>query len=245
MPVSRSTRHVLAQIAVACVGIGMLAFAAQDLLFARASYLDLESAREATTPSNWRTTGVPILPLGPVLDIIGAAGAIFLIVLAVTKNLPSERRRAVHVAIGFFLAGIVVSFARNAIDRTHDNEGAWGAIQLSLVGLALVSLAWRTLPARVLGIAGAIVITLRQPMVWRASDEYVRASGDVAAAYGAELAKLAAHAVGAAGAMLLAIALFLAATMPPSSGSSARRGPVSAPGARAGSDLESRAQRAP
>lgn len=245
VPVPPSTRRALAHLAIASVGIGMLAFAAQDVLFARASYLDLDAAREATTPSNWRTSGVPALPLGPVLDVIGAAGGIFLIVLAVTRNLPPERRRAVHIAIGFFLAGIVVSFARNAIDRTHDHEGAWGALQLGLVGLALLSLTWHALPARALGIAGAIVITLRQPMIWRAGDEYVRASGDAAAAYGAELAKLAAHSVGATGALLLAIALFLAVTMPPSVGSSARRETVGAPAARAETDLEPRAQRAP
>lgn len=210
-----ATRRLLVQVALACMGIGMLAFAAMDLLWARLSYLNLETARDATPHASWRSGAAPLLPLSSLLDLVGVAGLILLVVMMISRSLPAESRRQAHLAIGILALGVIVSVGRNIVGRSHDHEGAWGALQLGIVSLALVVLVWRVIPARFVALAGAAVFTLRQPMIWRASDEYVRASGDAAAAYGAELAKLAAHTVGATGALLLAIALFLAATRAP------------------------------
>lgn len=205
-----TSRRVLVQLARASIGIGMLAFAASDALWARESYLTLDAARAASGGSIWRSTFVPVLPGERVFDFLGIAGMVLLLVLALARKLPSEQRRPVMLALGLVSFGLVVSFARRFVDQSHDHEGAWGALQVGIMGCAMLALVWRVLPARIVGLLGAAILTLRQPLIWRASDEYVRATGDSTLAYGAELARMTAFSVGAAGALLLAIAIFLA-----------------------------------
>lgn len=209
---SDATRRLLLRIALACVGIGLLAFAASDALWAREAYLTLDDARDAMADANWRSNDVPALPGGPLFGMLGIAGIALLLVLAVSRTLPTESRRPVGLALAIIALGILVSFARRFVDRSHDHEGAWGALQVGIMTSALVVLVWRSVPARVVGLAGSVVLTLRQPLIWRASDEYVRATGEATAAYGAEIARMTAFSVGATGALLVAIALVLAAT---------------------------------
>jgi hypothetical protein len=212
-----------------------------DILHAGVSYLNLDAARGDSMYTSWRAGPAPFLPLSTLLDFVGVAGIILLVVMTIVRSLPDESRRRIVGALTIFAAGILVGFARRFVDPSHDHEGAWGALQLGIMSLAIVTLVWRTRAARYLALAGAAVFTLRQPMIWRASEAYVLRTGDASVAYAAEATRLAAHAVGATGALLLAIALFLAATMPPSAGSSARRESVGAPAARAEQDLERRA----
>lgn len=211
MPPSPAARRLLVQVALACMGTGLLAFAAMDVLHARLSYLNLEPAREGSMHTSWRAGPVPLLPLSTLLDFVGVAGIILLLVMAIARSLPDGSRRRVAAALGIFAAGILVGFARRLIDTSHDHEGAWGALQLGIMSLAIVTLVWRTRAARYVAIAGAAVFTMRQPMIWRASDAYILSTGDASVAYVAEATRLAAHAIGAGGALLLAIALFLAA----------------------------------
>lgn len=209
---SDATRRLLVRIALAGVGIGLLAFAAGDALWAREAYLTLDDARDATADANWRSNDIPALPGGPFFGMLGIAGVALLLVLALSRTLPTEARRSVGLALAIIALGFLVSFARRFVDRSHDHEGAWGALQVGIMTSALVVLVWHSVPARVVGLVGSVALTLRQPLSWRASDEYVRATGDAAAAYGAEIARMMAFSVGATGAMLVAIALFLAAT---------------------------------
>ena len=143
---SLATRRLLVQVALACIGVGMLTFAAMDVLWARVSYLSLDAAREASPYANWRTGASPMLPLSSLLDFVGVAGVILLVVMAALRNLPGESRRSVHAAMGVLALGVVVSIGRNIADRSHDHEGAWGALQLGIVGLALLILARRAMP---------------------------------------------------------------------------------------------------
>lgn len=210
MAIQNATRRLLVQVGLACIGIGLLAFAATEVLWAQLSYLSLDAARDATPNANWRTSAMPRLPGAAILDIAGVAGMALLLVMALARNLPFDERRRIHLAIAIIAGGISLSLARPFIDPSHDSEAAWGALQFGIMSAALVVLVWRVVPARVIGMLGAAALVLRQPLIWRASDEFVRATGDATAAYGAEFAKLAAHSVGAAGALFLAIALFLA-----------------------------------
>lgn len=209
---SDATRRLLVRLALACVAIGLFAFAASDALWARESYLTLDATREAPPDANWRPNAAPTLPGGPLLDVIGITGVSLLLVMLLSRALPAESRRPVGIALATIAFGLLVSFARRFVDPSHDHEGAWGALQVGIMASAMVALVWRNVPARVVGLVGAIVLTLRQPLVWRASEEYVRATGDATAAYGAEIARLTAFSVGAAGAVLVATALVTAAT---------------------------------
>lgn len=211
-------RGLLYRLSLASVGTGLLAFAASDALWARLSFLTLDAARDATLGVVWRSTEIPTFRGEALVDLVGIAGLVLLIVLGVARQLPNGARRPVGLAIALLALGLVVSFARRFVDQGHDHEGAWGALQVGIMGSALVALVWRVRAARALAFAGAAVLLFRQPMMWRASDEFVRATGDATAAYGAELAKFAAHAIGAAGALLLAIALLWASARLPQSG---------------------------
>lgn len=241
MPPSLAARRLLVQVALACMGTGLLAFAAMDVLHARLSFLNLEPAREGSMYASWRAGPVPLLPLSTLLDFVGVAGIILLVVMAIARNLPEGSGRRVAGALLIFAAGILVGFARRFVDNSHDNEGAWGALQLGIMSSAIVTLVWRTRAARYVAIAGAAVFTLRQPMIWRASDAYVLSTGDASVAYVAEATRLAAHAIGAGGALLLAIALFVAAasrspaepTTPRSRGAGTSRETSPEPGERA------------
>jgi len=205
-------RRLLVRVALGSIAIGLLAFSVTDLLWAILSYETLEAARQATPYANWRTSEVPSVPLLSTLDVLGIGGMILLIVMAISRTLPLERRTQVLVAISILLASFIASFGRRFIDGTHDHEGAWGALQVGMVSLVVLTLVWHDHLARLLAFGGGIVLTFRQPAIWRASEEYVRASGDFTLAYGAELWKLAAHTIGATGAILIAMALIVAAT---------------------------------
>lgn len=241
MPPSPAARRLLVQVALACMGTGLLAFAAMDVLHARLSYLNLEPAQDGSMHTSWRAGPVPLLPLSTLLDFVGVAGIILLIVMTIARSLPDGSRRQVTGALLSFAAGVLVGFARRLIDTSHDHEAAWGALQLGIMSLAIVTLVWRTRAARYVAIAGAAVFTMRQPMIWRASDAYVVSTGDASVAYVAEATRLAAHAIGAGGALLLATALFIAAarrwpaepTTPRSSTKDAPREVSPTPGERA------------
>lgn len=211
MGLHEASRRALIQGALACIAIGLLAFAATDALQARLSYQTLDAAREASPTANWRPAAIPVLPGVQFLDFVGIVGFGLLVGLTLARSLPREHRRSTHLALSIIGLGFLLSVLRPFLDRTHDNEAGWGAVQFGIFGLALVVLTWRVATARYLALAGASLVVMRQPLIWRASDEFVRATGDATLAYGAELAKLAAHAVGATGSLLLATALLVVA----------------------------------
>jgi hypothetical protein len=144
---------------------------------------------------------------------VGVVGFGLLVGLTLARSLPHEHRRSAHLAVAIVGIGFLLSVLRPFLDRFHENEAVWGALQFGIFGLALVVLTWRVATVRYLALAGASLVVMRQPLIWRASDEFVRATGDATLAYGAELAKLAAHAVGATGSLLLATALLVVAVV--------------------------------
>lgn len=199
--------------ALACLAVGLFSFAMTDAVSAYASSLNLEAARGAVESHGWRVVvGGPDLPVHRAFDAAGFAGFILLVALALVRAVPAEHRARVHAALGLLAVGFAVSLARPFLDRTHDhaNEGAWGALQLGFVSATIVCLAWRSPLARLVALVGGAFLTARQPAIWHASDAFVRATGDFTLAYGAELWTVVAHAIGAIGAGLLALALVLA-----------------------------------
>lgn len=212
MPLPLRLRVMLYEGALAALAIGLLSFATSDLVSAYASTFNLEAARGAVESHGWRVViGGPDLPVHRAFDAAGFAGLILLATLALSRAVPPERRASVHAALGFFAVGVAVGLARPFIDRgNHAHDGTWGAVQLAFVSATIVCLAWRSPSARLVAVAGGALLTARQPAIWRASDEFVRATGDPTLAYGAELWTVAAHAIGAMGAGLLSLALVLA-----------------------------------
>lgn len=209
-------RVVFHEVALACLAVGLFSFAASDALAAYAASWNLEAARGAVETQGWRVViGMPDLPVHRAFDAAGSAGFILLVALALARSVPPERRASVHAALAFLAIGVAVSFARAFVDRGHAREAVWGAIQLGLVSAAVASLAWTRTAAKLFALVGGVLLTLRQPAIWHASDAFVHATGDPALAYGAELWTVTAHVIGAAGAGLLSLALVVALLAPP------------------------------